>query len=78
MSKESEKAIGADVQMMRVRIVQSQAGGTDWGQIMQGLSGHFQDFGLYPKRDRMSLGIEVVAQQYQTCILRSLAVWRKD
>lgn len=66
------------MQTMRVRMVQSQVGGTDWGQIMQGFSGHFQDFGLDPKRDRMSLGIEVVAQQYQVCILRSLAVWRKD
>lgn len=39
-----------------------------------GFLGHFQDFGLYPKRYEMSLGVEVVAQEHQISILRSLVV----
>ena len=57
MSEESEKATGAEQQTVRVRMIQGKAGGADWHQTMQGHLGHLQDFCLYPKRDRMSLGL---------------------
>lgn len=74
ISQESEKAIEADMQTVRMRMIQDKSGGTDWHQTMEGVLGHFQDFGLYPKRYGMLLGVEVVAQQRQFSILRSLVV----